>query len=724
MPSRFVAARAALFLILGLAVITACPALEGRVACAQAIIEGALGASRAAASAPRAVTPRSRASRRAPAPAPARRASRPGVAPPFFTGRPAIQKFRANAEGELKLAQAAIDRMLAVKGPRTMLNTVLVYNEATTHGENVAYQSHLLEAVHPDSSFRADCEKISQTSNKFLDDLSLNRRVYDALVSVDVSKEDAATQYFMMRTLRDFRRAGVDKDEPTRKEIARIYEDLVKTGQDFDRNIRTDSRKIQVSAEDLEGLPEDFVKGHPAGTDGKVTLSIETPDYVPVIRYAKRTGVREKLMHESLNRGYPSNMAVLDSLLAKRYHVARILGYDTWADYITEDKMIGTAKNASDFITRLNDTTMRRAQQEYAVYLKRKQEDDPSATQVNKWEVSYYGRLIRKRDFDYDPQEVRPYFPFESVKQGLLDVTSKMYGITYKKLANAPVWDASVEAYEVFEGPKLIGRFYFDLHPRPGKYNHAAKFTVRQGTKGIQLPEHALVCNFSGGKAGDPGLMEHSEVQTFFHEFGHLLHAIFGGQGQWESIAGTATERDFVEAPSQMFEEWVWDPKVLQTFAKHYQTGQPIPTEMVQKMRRADAFGRALQVATQAFYSAVSLNLYNKPPIQVSSDAVVAEMEPKFTPVPPMPDSHMQTSFGHLDGYSAYYYTYMWSLVISKDMFSKFDKSNLLDPAIATRYRDVVLAPGGTRPAKDMVHDFLGRDYDFQQFDAWLAGRN
>jgi len=649
---------------------------------------------------------------------------RPTVAPPFFTGHPDAKQFRANTEAELAQAKSAIDRMLAVHAPRTIRNTVLVFNEAMAHGENVAYQASLLEAVHPDSTFRAQAESISQTANKFLDDLSLNRRVYDALAGVDVSKADSATQYFMMRTLRDFRRAGVDKDDEARKEIAAIDAELVKTGQDFDRNIRTDSRKIQVPPADLEGMPDDFVKAHPPGPDGSVSLSIETPDYVPVIRYAKRPGVREKLMHEAMNRAYPANIATLDSLLAERYRLARILGYATWADYIMEDKMIGTAQNAADFITKLNDITMKRAQEEYAVYLKRKQEDDPSATRVDRWEVSYYGRLIRKRDFDFDPQEVRPYFPFDEVKQGLLDVTSKMYGITYKRMENAPVWDASVEAYEVYEGPKLIGRFYFDLHPRPGKYNHAAKFTIRQGSRGLQLPEHALVCNFPGGKNGDPGLMEHSDVQTFFHEFGHLLHAIFGGQGQWEPIAGTATERDFVEAPSQMFEEWIWDPKVLQTFAKNYQTGQPIPTELVAKMRRADAFGRALTTATQAFYSAVSLDIYNKPPDQVVTDRVVADLEPRFSPVPPMPDSHMQTSFGHLDGYSAYYYTYMWSLVISKDMFSAFDKTDLLNPTIATRYRDIVLAPGGTRPARDMVHDFLGRDYDFRQFDAWLAGKD
>ena len=645
-------------------------------------------------------------------------------APPFFSDNPDIAAFRASSQSELGLAQQAVDRLLAVQGKRTVENTLVPYNEAMAHAENVAYQSHLMEEVHPDSTFRASAEELSQISSKFLDDLNLNHQVYEALAGANSSKADDATRYFVMRTLRDFRRAGVDKDAETRKLITQLNEDLVKTGQDFDRNIRDDSRTLTVdSTAELDGLPADFIESHKPGPDGKTTLTIENPDYFPVVRYAKSASLRERMMHEALNRAYPANIAVLDSLIAKRYRLARMLGYDTWADYITEDKMIGTAKNAADFIQRLNDTTLKRAREEYAVYLKRKQEDDPGATHVNRWEMSYYGRLIRKRDFDFDPQEVRPYFPSESVKQGVLDVTSRMFGLTYRRIQNAAVWDPSVEAYEVWDGKKLLGRFYLDLYPRPGKYNHAAKFGIRQGASGMQLPEHALVCNFPGGKAGEPGLMEHSDVETFFHEFGHLLHSILGGQGRWEPIAGTATERDFVEAPSQMFEEWIWDPTVLRTFAKHYKTGEPIPVELVGKMKCADAFGRALSTATQAYYSAVSLSIYNRPPDQVNTDRIVADLEPQFTPVPPMADTHMQTSFGHLDGYSAVYYTYMWSLVISKDMFSVFDKENLLDPKIAKRYRDVVLAPGGTRPARDLVHDFLKRDYDFKAFDAWLAGR-
>lgn len=645
--------------------------------------------------------------------------------PPFWAGRPDAAAFRAAIEGELSSAQASIDRMLAVRGRRTVENTLIPYNLAVLHGENAAYGSHLMESTHPDSAYRAVAEELTRRASRFLDALNLNQGAYRAIQALDVSREDPATKYFVQRTLLDFRRSGVDRDEAARKEIAALQDEITKTGQEFAKNIRDDSRAIRLDgARDLDGLPEDFIRAHPPGPDGKITLSIEYPDLYPVLRYATRGDVRRRLMEESENRAYPVNMAVLDSLLAKRYRLARMLGYPTWADYITEDKMIETAKNTADFIDRLKATTYRRATDEYALYLKRKQEDEASATQVNRWEISYYGRLVRKRDFDFDPQEIRPYLPFERVKQGVLDVTSEMFGLTYKRIADAAVWDPSVEAYEVYDGKRLLGRFYLDLHPRPGKYNHAAKFTIRQGAAGVQVPEHALVCNFPGGKSGDPGLMELSDVKTFFHEFGHLIHAILGGQGRWEPVAGTAVQRDFVEAPSQLLEEWPMDPGVLRTFAKHYQTGEPVPKELVERMRRADAFGRALSMSYQAYLAAYSFQLYDQPPERVDTDRIATELEPQFSPIPVMPGTHTQTSFGHLDGYSAVYYTYAWSLVIARDMLSRFDRANLLDPSVAKRYREQVLAPGGTKPAKELVRSFLGRDYDFAAFDAWLAGKD
>ena len=644
--------------------------------------------------------------------------------PLFFTGSPDASTFRALCEAELQSAQQSLGQMLEAKGARTIANTLVPYNLLMLHSDNAGYYSSLMESVHPDSAFRAQAEELTQAATKFQDELKLNRSVYDALNAVDLSKADATTKYFVSKTLRDFRLAGVDKDEATRKRIEAMREQLVLTSQEFDRNIRNDSRTIQVTAAELDGLPADYIAAHPAGPDGKITISIEYPDRIPVMSYCKNSETRRRIQTEALTRAYPVNMAVLDSLIAQRDRLAKTLGYPNWADFITADKMIGDSKRAAEFIARVGALTKTQAQREYEVYLKRKREDDPSATVVNRWDARYYEQLIRKRDFDFDAQAARPYFPFESVKQGLFDVTSRLFGVTYKRIENANVWHPSVEAYEIREGDKLIGRFFLDLHPRAGKFNHAAQFGIRTGAAGVQLPEAALICNFPGGTPGDPGLMEYQDVTTFFHEFGHLLHSIFGGNQRWEPVSGIATEQDFVEAPSQMLEEWTRDATVLRLFAKHYQTGEPIPVEMVQKMNRASYFGRAIDTSYQVLFSALSLNIYNRDPSQVNTDALARRFEAEYVPFPSIPNTHFQTSFGHLDGYSAVYYTYLWSLVIAKDFFSQFDKANLLAPGVATRYRQLVLEPGGTKPAKDLAHDFLKRDFNYKAYEEYLAGKD
>ncbi len=275
--------------------------------------------------------------------------------PLFFTGRPDASSFRALCEAELQSAKLSLDQMLDVKGKRTLENTLVPYNLVMLHSDNAGYYSSLMESVHPDSAFRAGAETLTQAATKFQDELKLNRGVYDALQAVDVSKEDATTRYFVSKTLRDFRLAGVDKDEATRKRIEALREELVLTSQDFDRNIRNDSRTIQVTAAELDGMPEDYMKGHPAGPDGKITISIEYPDRIPVMAYCKNGETRRRIQTESLNRAYPANMAVLDSLVAKRDRLAKILGYPNWADFITADKMIGDGKHAGEFIDRVGE---------------------------------------------------------------------------------------------------------------------------------------------------------------------------------------------------------------------------------------------------------------------------------------------------------------------------------------------------------------------------------
>ena len=639
----------------------------------------------------------------------------------FYANRPDAPGFRADCDGELKQAEAALGRLLAVKGKRTVENTLKPYNEVVLHADNAAYEASLMESVHPDSAFRATAEEVTQAAQKFASDLSLNRGVYEAIQAVDVSKETPDTKYLVERTLRDFRRAGVDKDDATRAKITALREELVKIGQEFDKNIRNDSRSIELSSVDeLKGLPDDFIKSHQPGPDGKIKISIEYPDRFPIMSYAENGEVRKRLYMERMNRAYPQNMAVLDQLIAKRYELAQLLGYKTWADYVTEDKMIKSAANVSQFIDRISALTVAASKDEYQIFLKAKRADDPTATTIENWEYAYYSNKVKKRDYDFDSREARPYFAFADVKKGVMEVTSKIFGVSFKKIDNPTVWDPTVDAYEVWDGGKMIGRFFFDLHPRPGKFNHAAQFQIRQGCAGYQLPEAALVCNFPGDEPNDPGLMEPADVETFFHEFGHLLHSIFAGGQRWEPLAGTSTEWDFVEAPSQLLEEWARYASSLQSFAKHYQTGEPIPAAMVEKMRRSDAFGRATDTAFQVLLTTISLRIYDRDPSQVNTDKIVEEAETSIMPFPRVPNTHFQTSFGHLDGYSAIYYTYQWSLVIAKDMFSKFDPAHMLDPAVPTMYRKTVLAAGGTKPAGELVHDFLKRDFDYKAYEAYL----
>jgi len=293
--------------------------------------------------------------------------------------------------------------------------------------------------------------------------------------------------------------------------------------------------------------------------------------------------------------------------------------------------------------------------------------------------------------------------------------------VTFRQEMNAPAWDPAVETWDVIDSGKMIGRFYLDMHPRPGKYSHAQMAPILDGVRGKQLPEAILICNFAQPTATDPGLMNYGDAVTFFHEFGHLMHHILGGQQQWAGISGITMESDFVEAPSQMLEEWMKSPQVLATFARNYKTGEPIPPELVARMNRASAFGRANSVSLQNALSAISYDLYKDNPAQIDVDTVCPHDFRQYTLYIPIPsDAHMYASFGHLAGYSSQYYTYMWDKVIAEDFFQQFDHNNLLAGEAPMRYRRTVLEPGGSMSANDLVKNFLGRPQNTTAFQKWM----
>ncbi len=593
------------------------------------------------------------------------------------------------------------------------------WNDAETALSHAASVASLLGEVHPDEGVRTLAEERGRQVSKLTTDFGQDADLYAVLAEAERAlladaRTDAAVLRLLRLTLRDFRRAGVDRDDATRTRLRELIEREVKLGQDFSRSIRDDVRSLRLRPEQLAGLPADFVQARPPGDDGLVELTTDYPDVIPFRTFAVDAAARRELTVAFLNRGWPDNDAVLRELLATRQEHAQLLGYPAWPDFDAEVKMVGTGAAIEEFIERIATAAKPSADRDYAVLLERLRQDRPEADSLDAADVPYYAELVRRENFDVDAQQVRRYFDFARVRTGLLDVTGRLFGLRYVPVADAPAWHPDVTVYDVVSetAGERLGRIYLDLHPREGKFKHAAQFDLVSGIDGQFLPEGALVCNFPRG------LMEHSDVVTLFHEFGHLVHHVLGGRQRFARFSGVATEWDFVEAPSQMLEEWAWDAEVLRSFAID-EDGARIPAELVARMRAAKEFGKGYQARTQMFYAAVSYVLHSGPVEDLT--ATVRELQQRYDAFDYIEGTHFQTSFGHLEGYTSGYYTYMWSLVIAKDLFSAFDPADLFDTAVSHRYRDAVLAAGGTADAADLVADFLGRPYSFEAFAAWLA---
>ncbi|HXC42155.1 MAG TPA: M3 family metallopeptidase [Candidatus Dormibacteraeota bacterium] len=641
--------------------------------------------------------------------------------PTIWASKPDVAAFEKIENDRLAAVQSSIDKLLAVKGKRTIENTLVPYDEAVRENNSAAYLAGLMAQVHPDATFRDHATAMVTKASAVQTAISLNHDVYNALAALDLSTADAATRYYVQRQLLEFRLAGVDKDEATRARLKKLNDDATEQNSMFDRNISDGQKMVEADPSELDGMPQDYIDRHKPGADGKVHITTDYPDALPVFKFAKSDSLRRRVAHAFDTRAYPKNQEVLTSLMKTRYEIATLLGYSSWADYNAADKMIAKGHNIADFIQQVDDASRPLAQKEFEMLLAEKRKTDPGATKVYDHESGYLSELVRRTKYDFDSQSTRPYFPFDEVKQGILDTAADLFHVTFQQEPDVPAWDPAVESWIVIDGGKAIGRFYLDMHPRPGKFSHAEMAQVLDGVRGKQLPEAILVCNFPVPTASDPGLMEYGDVKTFFHEFGHLMHHILGGQQQWAGITGISMESDFGEAPSQMLEEWIASPQVLAKFARHYKTGEPIPAELVARMNRASAFGRGGWVGSQDSYSAISYDIYKTKPENVNLDTVTLDDTLRYTLITPLPDGHSWASFGHLGGYSSAYYTYLWDKVIAEDFFLQFDHQNLLAGDAPMKYRRVVLEPGGSMSANDLVKNFLGRPQNMVALQKWMA---
>jgi thimet oligopeptidase len=639
----------------------------------------------------------------------------------IWANKPDVAAFEKIENDRLDAGRAAIDQLVAVKGPRTIENTLALFDQAVRQNNSAGYFAGLMEQVHPDAAFRDKATAMLTKASAAQTAIALNHEVYNALAALDLSKADAATRYYVQRQLLEFRLAGVDKDDATRARLKKLNDQATEEQSMFDRNISDGQKTIEADPAELDGLPQDYIERHKPDASGKIHITTDYPDALPVFNFAKSDALRRRLWDAFNTRAYPKNQEVLTSLLKTRYEIATLLGYSSWADYNAADKMIAKGHNIADFIQQVNDASRPLAKKEFEMLLTEKQKTDPGAKEIWDYERSYLSELVRRSKYDFDSQSVRPYFPFMQVKQGILDAAADLFHVSFEQEPNVPSWDPTIETWLVIDGGKPIGRFYLDMHPRPGKFSHAEMVPVLDGIRGKQLPEAILVCNFPVPTASDPGLMDYGDVETFFHEFGHLMHHILGGQQQWAGISGISMESDFVEAPSQMLEEWIRSPQVLAKFARNYKTGEPIPADLVARMNRASAFGRGAWVARQNAFTAISYDIYKTKPEDVNLDAVTLDDSRNYTLFTPLPDTHTWASFGHLGGYSSAYYTYLWDKVIAEDFFLQFDSKNLLAGNAPMKYRRVVLEPGGSMSANDLVKNFLGRPASMTALQKWMG---
>ena len=649
-------------------------------------------------------------------------------------------------ESHLQAARDAVAALVRVEGDRTVENTLTPYDRAVWHLRMAGSQSHVMFMVHPLAGVRDAAQAISQTVSAEGVALSLNQEVYRALEAVDASGEDEATRYYLERTLLGYRLAGVDRDEATREKIRSLADRMTELGMGFSRAVQDDVRQITVDdPNELQGLPADYLTRHGVReveaevgkqliAEAPVTITTDPPEMAPVMSYAASAALRRKLYLAYNDRGYPANKQVLLDLLHAREAMAELLGFRSWADLATVDQMMGSAENMRRFLGEVELAARETAGREWTELEAFARERDPQALPLSLSDARFWEEQFRRARYDFDSQSVRPYFPYTQVEAGILATAGKLFGVRFERNEAAAVWDPAVKAFDVFDTAGLapahepIGRIYLDMHPREGKSKWFSECSLVGGVLGQQVPEASLVCNFPEPSGDDAGLMQYADVVTYFHEFGHLMHEVLGGRQRWAGQSGIATEGDFVEVPSQMLEEFFDDADLLRTFARHVETGEPIPYETVTRMTKASAHGRALSTLTQVMYATYSMETHDRRAAELDLDTLLRDGYDRFSRYEFIDGNRMYAAFTHLVGYTSNYYTYLYDKVMALEFFRQFaaaagegGKPDALSGETGRRYRREVLEPGGSKPARALVKAFLGReDVSMEALQGWI----
>ena len=620
-------------------------------------------------------------------------------------------------ESAITQAEAAVDAAVGAAGPRTYANTMVPLDRAGVLMSDASGRGAFMAKVHSDADVRAAGVAAGERMAKWGSDLIMRSDLAAAIRSYAMTDDARSLDGLEARNLdfwlRDLRRAGHDLDDADRERLRELQQRLIELQVAFSSNLDEWDDGIDMTRGDLVGLPDSYVERLESGTsEATFRVSMQYPDYIPFIEEAENRDLRRQMQFKFWNRAAEENTPLLVEAVALREEIADLLGYDTWARFAMEVKMADPEAVDELYDSIIPGLTSRGVEELAA--LQDLASLDLGDEAIQSWDWMYYHTKQRRRDFGIDQSEVAEYFPLETVVEGMFEITGGVLGLEYREIEETGAWHDDVRLYEIRNSgsDQAIAYFYADLFPREGKFGHAACFSIRGGMReesgDYRAPVAAIVANFTKPGPGSPSLLKHDEAVTLFHEFGHVLHFCLT-EVDHPRFAGYDTEWDFVEAPSQIMEHWMWQPEVLQRFARHYTTGEMIPSDLVERLVAARDQNTALTTLRQAFLGKFDLAIHtghgDVDIEQATRDAFA------LTLIPYHDGTHFAASFGHLmGGYDAGYYGYQWAKVYGDDMFSVFSHEGVLSPEVGARYRSEVLARGYSRDAIEHLRAFLGRE--------------
>ena len=634
-------------------------------------------------------------------------------------------------KGAIDQANKALDKIGAQDlGKVTFKSTIVALDDATYEASLAANKAVIIKETNTNEAMRTAGENAVKVFQDWAVGTDYREDVYKAVKAFADThpKLTGEDEKLMKETLRDYRRAGLELPPEKRKEVEQLRKDLSKLGTDFDSNIVNSKAPVVFTKAELDGLPDSFFAspGIKTGDDAYTAMANVTWQFVTVQENAKSEATRKKLyvIHDSLAKD--TNVSVLNQMLVLRNKIALRLGYKSWDDFQTEVKMARTGAGAKSYIDDLIKGIEPKFAAEIAALQKMKaaETSDPS-TRIMVWDWRYYTNQLNKQKYTVDKEALRAYFPYQKVVDGMFSIYQSIFGLKFERITPPFKWIDDLQLYVVSDAAtgEPLGMFYLDMFPREGKFNHFAQFDIISGKLRAdgkyQRPTVALLCNFPPSSGDKPSLMTHSDVETLFHEFGHALHSIVT-RAKHGRFAGAHVPGDFVEAPSQMLQNWVWDKKVLDTFAADYRDpSKKIPAEIIQKMNDAKLANAGVFYRRQFAFASLDLAMHDQHPENQPYDCVAISnpiLEKVFLPIDP--STTFVSYFGHMNGYDAGYYGYAWADAIAADMATVFEKAKdrYLDKQAGLRLRNEIYAQGDSRDVSASIEKFLGRKQSVQPF--------